>query len=113
MSSKKFKRTSTADVNQAQIQHMGANVRGIIAVNTNAAARFLKLYDNDGATALTVGTTVPDITIQLAPSVGTFLFPTDGINFKLGLAMAITGLAADSDATAIGAGDVILTVLYE
>lgn len=111
MSSKKFKRTSTADLNLVQIQHLGGNVRGVIAVNTNAAARYLKLYDKDDA--VTVGTDVPAITIALAPSTGTFLFPTDGINFKLGITMALTVNATDTDATAVGAGDVILTVLYE
>lgn len=111
MSSKKFKRTSTADLNQLKIQTSGANIRGLIAVNTNAAARYVKFYDADSA--VTVGTDIPALTIYLAPSVGTFVFPTDGINFKLGLVMAMTTGAADTDTTAVGAGDVILTVLYE
>lgn len=111
MSSKKFKRTSTADTNLALIQQLGGNVRGVIAVNTNAAARYLKLYDKGDP--VTVGTDVPAITIALAASSGTTVFPTDGINFKLAIVMALTANAADSDATVIGAGDVILTVLYE
>jgi len=111
MSSKKYKRASTADVNLAVIQQLGANLRGIIATNTNAAARFLKFYDK--ADPVVVGTDVPVITMALAASGLTTAFPTDGINFKLGLAMAITGLAADNDATAVGAGDVLLTVLFE
>lgn len=111
MSSKKYKRTSTADVNLYKIQNFGGNVRGVVGVNTNAAARYLKLYDSDSAVA--VGTTVPDITIALPASGGFSYFPTDGINFKLGIFMAITTLPADNDATAPSAGDVILTVLYE
>lgn len=111
MSSKKLKRTSTADLNLAQVQQLGGNVRGLIAVNTNAAARFVKFYDS--ADAVVVGTTVPVLTVQLAPSAMTAIFPTDGINFKLGIVMAMTVNAADNDATAVGAGDVIATVLFE
>jgi hypothetical protein len=91
MSSKKYKRTSTADTNLVKVQQLGANLRGVIAVNTNAAARYLKFYDKDEP--VVVG--------------------TDGINFKLGLVMAITTGASDTDNTAPGAGDVILTVLFE
>lgn len=111
MSSKKYKCTSTAGVNQQVIQTTGGNVRGVIAVNTNAAARYLKLYDKGDA--VTVGTDVPAITIALAASSGTTVFPTDGISFKLAIVMALTANAADSDATAVGAGDLIVTVLYE
>lgn len=111
MSSKKLKRTSTADLNQATVQQLGGNLRGVIAVNTNAAARFLKFYDQTDA--VVVGTSIPVLTVQLAPSAMTTIFPTDGINFKLGIAMAMTVSAPDSAVDAIGAGDVILTVLFE
>jgi len=111
MSSKKLKRTSTADTNLVAVQPFGGNLRGVIAVNTNAATRYLKFYDS--ADAVTVGTDVPVITFALPASSGFTAFPTDGINFKLGMAMAITTGAADTDATAPGAGDVILTVLFE
>lgn len=111
MSSKKYKRTSTADVNLATVQQLGGNLRGVIAVNTNAAARYLKFYDK--ADPVVVGTDVPVITFALPASAGFTAFPTDGISFKLGIVMAMTTGAADSDATALGAGDVILTVLFE
>lgn len=111
MSSKKLKRTSTADTNLTTVQGLGGNLRGVIANNTNAAARFLKFYDS--ADAVVVGTTVPVITVTLAPTALTTIFPTDGINFKLGIVMALTTGIADTDNTAVGAGDVILTVLFE
>lgn len=111
MSSKKLKRTSTADTNLTTVQQLGGNLRGIIAVNTNAAARYVKFYDSTDA--VTVGTTVPAITFALPASGGFVAFPTDGINFKLGIVMAMTTGATDTDTGALGAGDVILTVLYE
>jgi len=111
MSSKKLKRTSTADVNLATVQQLGGNLRGIIAVNTNAAARYLKFYDK--ADPVVVGTDVPAITFALPASSGFTAFPTDGINFKLGIVMAMTVNAVDTDNTGVGAGDIILTVLFE
>jgi hypothetical protein len=111
MSSKKYKRTSTADLNQAVVQQLGGNLRGVVAVNTNAAARFLKFYDQTDP--VVVGTTVPVLTVQLAASSMTSIFPTDGVNFKLGIAIAMTVSPADSATDAVGAGDIILTVLFE
>lgn len=111
MSSKKLKRTSTADLNLALVQQLGGNLRGVVGVNTNAAARYLKFYDK--ADPVVVGTDVPVITFALAASSGFAAFPTDGINFKLGIVMAMTTGAADNDAGALTAGDVILTVLFE
>ena len=112
MSSKKFKLTSAASVNLTPIQHLGANLKGLIVVNTNAAARCVKFYDKDDP-AVTVGTDVPVLTVQCAASSMTTILPMDGISFTKGLVMAMTVNPVDSDATAVGAGDLIATVLYE
>lgn len=77
----------------------------ITASNTNAAARFVKLYNL--ATAPTVGTSVPVLTIPVAPNSTVNLnFGTYGMRLATGIGLAITGAAADTDTTAIGAAEV-------
>jgi hypothetical protein len=78
---------------------------GIIAINTTAAVKYLKLYNMSAAP--TVGTSVPFLTIPLTVSnVAThFAFPS-GIYFNIGLSYALTGVDTDADSTALAAGDV-------
>ena len=111
MASKKFRLNSAASTNLTKIQDMGANMRGILAINTNAAARFLKFYDS--VDPPTVGTTVPALTVQMPATAMTQLFPTDAVAWKNALWIATTVNAADSDATAVGAGDLLVSVFYE
>lgn len=111
MSSMKLRLVSAASTNLTPIKQQGANLRGVIAINTNAAARFLKFYD--AADAVNVGTTVPALTLQLPASSQTTIFPSDGISFKNTMSLATTVLVADSDTSAVGAGDIVVTVLFE
>jgi hypothetical protein len=111
MSSKKFKLSSAASVNLTSIQGTGGNVRGVVAVNTNAAARFVKFYDK--LDPVVVGTDVPVLTVQVAATSMASIFPSDGISFKNSIVMAMTVNAVDNDTAAVGAGDLIVTVLYE
>lgn len=81
--------------------------------NVAATTKFLKLYDK--ATAPTVGTDAPIWTIPIAA--GETLYIADlvgvyGLTFVLGLAYALTGAVADSDTTALAAGDVIVNLGY-
>lgn len=111
MASKKLKITSAASTNLTQVQTIGGNLRGMYAINTNAAARCVKFYDS--VDTPTVGTTVPVLTIQL-PATGQFNFdPSDSISFKSSIWLAMTNEATDAGATAVGAGDIIATVFYE
>lgn len=112
MASKKLRLNSAATLNLTQVQQLGGNVKGLIAVNTNAAARFLKFYDSTDTPV--VGTTVPALTVQLpAASMTAPQFPADGFGFKSSIWLALTVNAVDTDATAVGAGDVLLTVGYD
>ena len=83
----------------------------IAVSNTNAAARFLKLFNL--TTAPTVGTSVPVFTVAV-PSGGTVLVNggSNGIRFATGISLAITGAAGDLDTTVIGAGDVKVATTY-
>jgi hypothetical protein len=115
MASKKFHFVSAANATPVQICSAGGvNVNGWNINCTNAAARYVKLYDTD--VAPTVGTTTPSLTIQ-APALGTITGNVNqdslNVSFAKGLWIAITNLAADSDTTAPGAGDVIANIFFE
>lgn len=100
--------SSTADIARA------ATLKGIIANNKNAGTLYLKLYNK--ATAATVGTETPLLTIGIAPTVTGSLTQLDfreGIYFSAGISLAATTAAAVADTGAPGASDMNLTLLYE
>jgi hypothetical protein len=105
------KTNSAASTNATLVRAGAAQVFHIVATNINASIRYLKIYDK--ATAPTVGTDTPILTIPI-PATGFANIPStlSGIYFSLGLAFAITGAAADSDTTAIAAGDVKVVFSY-
>ena len=101
---------SAATTNGALIVAGTTGLHAFQATNTGATAAFVKLYDK--ATAPTVGTDVPVMIIPLAaavagvPGVANLSIGTNGFRFPLGLGIAITGGVADSDTTAVAAGQV-------
>jgi hypothetical protein len=83
----------------------------LYATNTGATIAFVKLYNK--ATAPTVGTDVPAMIIPVpaavagVPGHSPMINPGfNGYRFALGLGLAITGLVADTDTTAVAAGQV-------
>lgn len=121
MSSAVFKLTSGASTNLSQIGGAdgGTTVTGYEIYNTSAAAEFVKLYwaapgkFSSGGQAPTVGTDVPNVTIYV-PTVGparqTYYSPIRGQGT---LWLATTTGAADSNSTAVAAGDLIISIFYE
>lgn len=86
-------------------------VKGYHIINQAAAARFVKLYDK--ATAPTVGTDTPKITLALAAtSQATLPVGDSGIEFLLGIGIGATQLIADNDTTAPAANDVVVNIFY-
>lgn len=116
-----LKLTTANTTNLTQVKNVAtASLKGIAALNTTAAAIFLKFFwytPTPAAPTPTVGTTVPDITIEL-PALGTTTgnvlqsWP-DGLQKAGLLFLAVTNLAADNDATAVAAGSGIISVFYE
>lgn len=115
-----FKLNTAATTNLTKIKDGPATLKGIAFVNTTAAAIFVRFYwyiPTSAAPDPSVGTTAPDITIEV-PALGTTTggvtqsWP-DGITKAGRLYMAVTTLPADTDATAVGAGAGILSVFYE
>ena len=101
---------SAASTNGALILTGTSNVSSFYATNEGATAAYIKLYNK--ATAPTVGTDVPEMTIPVpaavigVPGVATIPIGFHGFRFALGLGIAITRNAVHTDTTAIGAGAV-------
>ena len=103
------KLVSAASTNATSILAAPCEVTKLTVSNTNAAARYLKVYDL--AVAPTVGTSVP---------VATYIIPgsTTGAgsniplmlpdSFQFGFALGITTGAADSDTGAVAANEIIV-----
>jgi hypothetical protein len=104
--------SSAATTNATSVSANPCDLYHISATNTTASLKYLKLYNKK--TAPVVGTDIPVMTIALQPSNVLTQIPIDlGLYFNLGLAAAITGAAADADATVVAAGDVVgLNILY-
>lgn len=104
--------SSAATTNGTLLSAVPCDVYHVSATNTTAALKYLKLYNK--ASAPTVGTDVPVMTIALQPSNVLTQIPIDlGLYFNKGLAIAITGAAPVADATAVAAGDVVgLNILF-
>jgi hypothetical protein len=101
---------SLATTNGALILTGTSGLHAFYASNIGATTAYVKLYNK--ATAPTVGTDVPAMVIPVPSNatdgLGTATLPigTNGFRFALGLGIAITGGAADSDTTAVAAGQV-------
>lgn len=108
-----YKLISTASTNANNIKSSGGNLYSIIAIGLTSTVRYLKLYNK--ASAPTVGSDVPLMTIPIPANTqgaGVALPFSMGVNFPLGIAIAITSGVADNDSGAIGAGDVIVNLTY-
>jgi hypothetical protein len=101
---------SAATTNGQLVLTGTSGLQALFASNTGAGAAYVKLYNK--ATAPTVGTDTPAMLIPVPAAVGGVpgivqISPGfNGYRFALGLGLAITGGAADSDTTAVAAGQV-------
>ena len=105
---------SAASTNATTIKGSAGQVYGVLCFNTNAAARYLKLYNK--ATSPTVGTDTPVITITIPGGTtggGVSFELPQGIAFATGIASAITTGAADADTGAVASAEIIAHVFYK
>lgn len=102
-----------ANVNATSAKGSAGNVFRVMGNNVKASVVYLKIYNK--ATAPTVGTDTPVITIPLAAS-ARFNEPiADALGFYLGtgIAYGFTTDAADNGTTALSAGDILdFTLTY-
>ena len=101
---------SLASTNAALIVGRQAQLAGIFANNASAATKWVRFYNK--ATAPVPGTDIPIIVVAIPASSSKEMDLGEGIQFPLGLGVAITGAAPANDATAVAAGDVQLAVDY-
>lgn len=103
--------SAAASTNATSAKASAGRLFSLIGYNAAAANRFLKLYNK--ASAPTVGTDTPLLTIVL-PATTAFAidFPSP-IEFDLGIAYALTTGVADADTGALTAADVLgLNVVF-
>jgi len=88
-------------------------VTAIHAVNVTAAAKFLKFYDLRTVPVAGSGTPVRRYGVPGATAGAGFTWqPSIPLKFSNGIGFTLTGGSADTDTTALSAGDVILTLEY-
>lgn len=108
-----YKLICTSSTNSNLVKGSAGNLYSIVAVGLTSTARYLKLYNK--ATAPIVGTDVPVMTIPVPANTqgaGVAIPYVSGVNFSLGIGIAITSGSADNDTGAVTAGDVILNLTY-
>jgi hypothetical protein len=108
-----YKLISTASTNANVVKASAGNLYSIVAIGQTSTIRYLKLYNK--ATTPSVGTDVPVMTIPVPANVqgaGVSIPFSMGVNFSLGISLAITSGSADNSTGVVGAGDVILNLTY-
>ena len=101
---------SAATTNATLVLTGTSGLQAFYATNTGATVAFVKLFNK--ATAPVPGTDVPTMILPVpaaasgVPGVATLPIGFSGFRFALGLGLAITGGVADSDTTAVAAGQV-------
>lgn len=102
---------SAASTNATSVKGSAGQVYTILVTNTNAAVRYLKLYDK--ATAPTVGTDVPKWTIPIpgnTAGAGVAIDISNGLAFAVGIGLALTTGVADADTGAVAANEIVVNL---
>lgn len=102
---------AAASTNALLIKPGPTKLHSIMALNPAGADAYLKIYDLGDTPVPGTDTPVMTFDTKLLPA-GPVTFGA-AVDFHNGLAMAITAVADDSDNTAVGAGDVMVTVVWE
>jgi len=99
---------SAASTNVAQIKATAGRVLGWNLANNTASWRYVKLHNIASATA---GAAVT-LTIAIPPNDSVFCHITQGIGFATAISRSIVAGAADADATAVSANDVVGDIFF-
>jgi len=99
-----------SSVDSINVKATPGNVHGWFLSNQNAAVRYVKLYDK--ATAPTVGTDTPVMTIAIPGGASANVDFTKGIAFTLGIGFGITTAVADNSTASVAANEIVVNLLY-
>ena len=102
---------SAGSTNATNVKNSAGQVYGIDVSNTNASARYLKLYDK--ASAPTVGSDTPIGTYLLKAGELTQLRFPQGKTFASGIGFALTTGVADADTGAVSANEHVVNMEYK
>lgn len=105
---------SAATTNSTNAKASAGQVYGWYITNTNAAVRYVKLYNL--STAPTCGTSTPVITLAVPGATtggGTNVSFGPGIAFGTGIGYCATTGAADNDTGAVAANEIIINLFYK
>lgn len=105
---------SAASTNATNLKASAGKVIDIALVNTNAAVRYLHLYNK--ASAPTVGTDVPVATIAIpgnAAGAGISIPSNIGLDFSTGISYSLTTGPADTDAVAVALNEITGWITYK
>lgn len=106
-----LKRNSTADTNLVSVKASAGTIYAAQAFNSGATAAYLKLYNK--ASAPVLASDVPVIVLPIPAGTDHMRnWSIPGDRFGTGIAMAITGLPADTDTTAVAAAQVKANISY-
>lgn len=102
--------SAAASVNATSAKASAGRLYSVNGYNAKASVVYIKFYDK--ATAPTVGTDVPVLTLA-CPASSAFQFDLGGFVFLTGIGYGLTTDAADAGTTALLAADVLgLNVAY-
>ncbi len=101
---------AAASTNTTLVKASAGRVMAVEVANVTAATVFLKLYNKASAPA--IGTDIPVFVIPVAPNSARSISLEVGYAFSAGIAYAITGGAADADASAVTAGALLGAIAY-
>lgn len=102
---------SAATTNAVAVKASAGIVYAVAVTNTSATVKYLKIYNK--ATAPTVGTDVPLITIPIAPTaIANITWADKGLRFATGIGIATTTGIAHTDTNAVAANDLQITISY-
>lgn len=100
---------SAATTNATNIKAAAGRIVGIKVANTTAAWKYLKLHNTAGAPTAGAGVYMA---VAIPPNGRADIGLDGGIGFSTGIAYTIVAGSADTDATAVAAGDVVGAILY-
>ena len=75
---------------------------GYYCYNPNSSVAYLQIFDVASATTVTLGTTVPDLTLGIPATSGANVSLGNGVSMVLGIKLACTTTATGSTAPASG-----------
>ena len=107
-----FFKSIDLDETEEEVKATAGVVHGWYMYNAGEAVVFVKFY-NATAANVTVGTTVPDLTLPIPPGAAANLMDAKGIVFDTAITVAATTLVADNDDTAPGANEVVVNIFFK